>query len=283
LQYHLLNIRENPAWLDRAADYFSSKWSVSRQVYHDSMADSISTKAALPRWYLLMDGDTIIGSFGLIENDFMVRKELMPWLCALYIEEHMRGKELGALLLEKGRQEAAELGFTKLYLCTDHVGYYEKNGWRFFGLEEHESGGMTRVYVVDTASPIRVTKMDYQGVYHLLQSSFPDFIIDDYEEGQPYDIGSGFALYLLEKYLSSATDTLVLAGEFFEQLYSQGDERVDALVTIGYLDAIQNIWGSHFVDPEEMSEYLGDLSQAWWCKLKDYWDDVENALGDYGI
>ena len=59
-----------------------------------------------------------------------------------------RGKALGSLLAH-GRGEA-ESGFDKLFLCTDHEGYYEKYGWRFFGMEESEWGGMTRVYVIES-------------------------------------------------------------------------------------------------------------------------------------
>ena len=151
MQYKIINIRENPDFLDMAADYFSSKWPVGRQVYYDSISDSTYTKAAVPRWYLMMDNETIIGSFGLIKNDFMVRKDLTPWLCALYIEENMRGKNLGALLLKHARKESKLLGFDSLYLCTDHIGYYEKHGWKFFGEEESELGGQTRVYTADTA------------------------------------------------------------------------------------------------------------------------------------
>jgi len=148
--YEILNIRDNPDLLDIAADYFSSKWHISRKIYYESITDSISTDNALPRWYLMKDNERIIGAFGLIENDFMVRKDLCPWLCALYIEEDMRGKKLGALLLSHARKEAGKLGFLRLYLCTDHVGYYEKYDWAYFGEEESEFGGMTRVYVVDT-------------------------------------------------------------------------------------------------------------------------------------
>ena len=150
MSYAILNIRENPALLDRAADYFSSKWPVPRQVYYDSMADSISTPAKTPRWYLMVDGDAIIGAFGLIENDFMVRKDLTPWVCAIYIEEAFRGRGLGANLLQHARREANALGFETLYLCTDHIGYYEKYGWQFFGEEESEFGGNSRVYEIGT-------------------------------------------------------------------------------------------------------------------------------------
>jgi len=152
MQYKIINVRDNPDFLDAAADYFSSKWSVSRQVYYDSISDSISTKSNIPRWYLMMKCERIVGSFGLIENDFMVRKDLKPWLCALYVEKNMRGNKLGAALLEHARKESKALGFQTLYLCTDHVGYYEKYGWEFFGEEESEFGGKTRVYFCATRS-----------------------------------------------------------------------------------------------------------------------------------
>lgn len=148
----IISIREHPEYLDRAVDYFSSKWGIDRKIYEESLSDGITTSNPLPRWYIMLKGDTIVGSFGLIENDFMVRKDLLPWLCALYIEESERGKELGSRLLAHGRQEAGKLGFDRLYLCTEHVGYYEKYGWHFFGLEESEWGGKARVYVIESGS-----------------------------------------------------------------------------------------------------------------------------------
>ncbi len=143
---HIIPIRKHPEYLDRAVDYFSSKWGIDRKIYEESISDSLVTKNPLPRWYLMLKGNEVIGSYGLIENDFMVRKDLKPWLCALYVEENERGQALGSHLLAHGSQEAAKLGFRKVYLCTDHVGYYEKYGWRFFGMEESEGGGDTRVY-----------------------------------------------------------------------------------------------------------------------------------------
>jgi GNAT superfamily N-acetyltransferase len=145
----IINIRELPQWLEPAADYFSSKWGIDRKIYHDSMTDSLSTEAPLPRWYLMLRGESIIGSFGLIENDFMVRTDLFPWLCALYIEESERGHGLGGKLLAHARKEAARLGFEKVYLNTSHVGYYEKYGWAYFGDHDHQEGKKVRVYVAD--------------------------------------------------------------------------------------------------------------------------------------
>ena len=146
---HVINIRENPQWLERAADYFSSRWNIDRQLYHDSMSDSLTTDNALPRWYLMLRDDNIIGGFGLIDNDFMVRTDLYPWMCALIIEPAERGKQLGEKLLKHSRYEAASLGFDKVYLNTDHIGYYEKYNWNYIGDFAHQSGTDARVYEAD--------------------------------------------------------------------------------------------------------------------------------------
>lgn len=146
----IIAVRENSSFFEQAVDYFSSKWGIDRKIYEDSIADSLTTINPTPRWYLLVKDKYIIGSYGLIENDFMVRKDLTPWLCALYIEETERCKGFGRLLLEHGRSEAAKLGFKKLYLCTDHDSYYERYGWSFFGTEASEFGDNTRVYEIES-------------------------------------------------------------------------------------------------------------------------------------
>jgi len=94
----------------------------------------------------LLEDNEIIGSYGLITNDFISRQDLYPWLCALYIDESHRGRQLGAKLLEHGRLQAGKQGFSKLYLCTDHVGYYEKYDWKHIGFGYHPWGEESRIY-----------------------------------------------------------------------------------------------------------------------------------------
>lgn len=52
---------------------------------------------------MLEDSD-IIGSYGLIENDFMVSKDLTPWpKNALYVEKNKSQQGLGGQLLKHAR------------------------------------------------------------------------------------------------------------------------------------------------------------------------------------
>jgi GNAT superfamily N-acetyltransferase len=146
----IIGIRENTDYLKLAIDYFSDKWGIDRRIYEDCISNSITTQSPLPRWYLMLYDNEIIGSYGLITNDFISRQDLYPWLCALYVDENYRGKKLGSMLLEHGRHEAEKLGFKKIYLCTDHIGFYEKYGWEFVGKGFHPWGDESRVYKNDT-------------------------------------------------------------------------------------------------------------------------------------
>lgn len=143
-------LRDKPEYAERAVDWFSSKWNIDREEYEKSIEECIKRTEKLPQWYLLMASDEIIGGCGLIQNDFVDRTDLFPYLCALFIEEKARGNALGSKLLDFVRMDAGLLGFNKIYLCTDHVGYYEKYGWHMIGTGYHNWGETSRIYEADT-------------------------------------------------------------------------------------------------------------------------------------
>ena len=148
----VVSVREAPVLRDRAIAYFQEKWASdeSRPVYEDCIRRSLESDSLLPEWYLLMEEDEILGCVGLISNDFISRMDLSPWLCALYVEERARGRALGSLLIERVVRDAAEKGYPRLYLCSDHVGYYEKYGFERIATGYHPWGDTSGVFVRDT-------------------------------------------------------------------------------------------------------------------------------------
>ncbi|MEH6842437.1 GNAT family N-acetyltransferase, partial [Priestia megaterium] len=74
------------------------------------------------------------------------RMDLWPWVCALYIEESYRGMSLGEKLLLKIKKDTKNAGFNKLYLCTNHIGYYEKYDFSYIGDGYHPWGSSSRIY-----------------------------------------------------------------------------------------------------------------------------------------
>ena len=146
----IISIRENPTYKDIAINYFQSKWpSVYPVLYEDSINHSIDSPNPLPQWYLLEKDNEIIGCAGLITNDFISRMDLYPLLCALYIEEAYRGNAYAVLLIEKAKEDTRRAGFSRMYLSTEHVGYYEKYGFRYIGKGYHPWGENSRIYEIE--------------------------------------------------------------------------------------------------------------------------------------
>ncbi|WP_148134346.1 GNAT family N-acetyltransferase [Candidatus Formimonas warabiya] len=145
----IISVKESPEFKDKAIQYLQSKWASpdTLMVYEDCIANCITSTRPLPQWYLLENSGDIIGCAGLITNDFISRMDLYPWVCALFIEEEHRGNAFGSLLLEKAKNDTKKGGFSDLYLCTDHVGYYEKYGFTYIGIGYHPWGESFRIYV----------------------------------------------------------------------------------------------------------------------------------------
>lgn len=118
-------------------------------IYNDCMNHCIGASKPLPQWYVLSKDGDFIGCAGLVTNDFISRMDLYPWLYALYINENHRGNNYGQILIEKAKEDARRFGFANLYLCTHHIGYYEKYGFCYIGDGYHPWNEQSRIYKID--------------------------------------------------------------------------------------------------------------------------------------
>lgn len=76
LQYQIIRIADRTELKERAAQWFSEKWSIPKEAYLESIKESFN--AIVPSWYVCLDGEEIIAGMGVIENDFHDRKDLAP-------------------------------------------------------------------------------------------------------------------------------------------------------------------------------------------------------------
>jgi N-acetylglutamate synthase-like GNAT family acetyltransferase len=144
----IIPIKYNPELVSKAIAFFQKCWADdnSKMVYENCISNSLDLLNPLPQWYLLMEGDLIIGGAGLVTNDFISRMDLYPWFVALFIEEEYRGNQYGSLLLQKAQEDAQKAGFKHLYLSTKLNGFYEKYGFDYIDDGYHPWGEKSRIY-----------------------------------------------------------------------------------------------------------------------------------------
>ena len=137
-------VSQNESEMEEAASWFSGKWHIPKSAYLASMRE--------PRdnyWYVIRDPETkkIIAGAGIIPNDFHMRPDLAPNLCALFVEEPFRKQGLAGALLNHIARDMQTKGCDTLYLATEHTSFYERYGWEFHTfVKESTSDHMTRLY-----------------------------------------------------------------------------------------------------------------------------------------
>lgn len=148
--YSIVMISKKPWLIDKAADWFSSKWKIPKQAYVESMEESVKhMEAAIPEWYIaIKEDESIIGGCGVIANDFHDRFDLTPNVCAVYVEDEYRCRGIAGKLLDTACEDMLLRGIHTLYLLTDHVDFYERYGWNFLCMVQGDGDEeLSRMYM----------------------------------------------------------------------------------------------------------------------------------------
>lgn len=150
--FKVFELQDKMEYFDEAVRVFWNQWgSLSNyKFYHDCMMHSCNGESDLPRFFIAVQNNSIIGTYALLRNDLISRQDLFPWLACLYVVPQLRGNKIGSKLLEHAIQVTGKKGFKKLYLCTDLDGYYEKNGWSHLTTGYMFNGDATNIYEVST-------------------------------------------------------------------------------------------------------------------------------------
>lgn len=148
MDYTIVRLTDRPDMAETAARWFHEKWGIPLKAYRDSMEECLTGKGPVPQWYMVLDGQRVIGGMGVIENDFHDRKDLAPNVCAVYTEKEWRRRGVAGALLDHVCKDMAAQGIGTLYLVTDHTSFYERYGWEFLCMVQGDGEEeMARMYV----------------------------------------------------------------------------------------------------------------------------------------
>ena len=175
---NIYSVKNNKELCENVKLYCREKWNKVYMPFSENAELSVNSDK-LPQTYVIKGMDRekeIIGFYQLIENDNLTRHtELLPFVATLYVDERVRGYGFGELMLTHAKYEAARLGYDNLYISTDHIGYYEKYGFREIGLDIYTWGSPTKIYEAYTPSEIRFEFYDRE-------NSVPDWLHIEHEK-----------------------------------------------------------------------------------------------------
>ena len=135
----IINLKEENTYLEDYVRLCSLEWGspksddeVKEKVFSILSGDKVISVLGL------VDNDTLIGFISLFKYDGDERRDLSPWYATMYVKSEFRGKDYSKLLNDAIINEARNLGYSKIYLKTDLVNYYEKFGAKY--VEDLECG-----------------------------------------------------------------------------------------------------------------------------------------------
>lgn len=95
---------------------------------------------------LLTEWDRLFSFVTFAERDCIDDEKLSPWIGFVYTFPEYRGHHYVGKLIFRCEEIASEKGISQIYICTDHIGLYEKYGFTYIESRADIYGGDSRIY-----------------------------------------------------------------------------------------------------------------------------------------
>jgi predicted N-acetyltransferase YhbS len=127
-------LSETPQYAPQLAEWHVVEWSPLIPGFNvpDMLAEFVTHDGGLkiPTTLIALEGDALLGSVSLLENDHDDIRAYSPWLASLYVRPDQRGRGLGIELVHRCEDMARRLGVERLHLYTSgQESFYRKLGW----------------------------------------------------------------------------------------------------------------------------------------------------------
>ncbi len=94
----------------------------------------------------MVDGQ-IIGMVSVMKTDYYPLPEIYPWVSSVFVAEDYRGHRISEKLIDFANEYAKANGFDRTYIPSEHIGLYEKYGYRYLKDIVNYGNGTDRLYV----------------------------------------------------------------------------------------------------------------------------------------
>ncbi len=130
-------------WIEkvRACDWSAAKF-LADLLENDKFSEVLDGEL-----YILSDNENLVSFCTLTKKDCIDDSSLYPWIGFVYTKDEYRGNRYSKVLIDFACKRAKEQGFNKVYLATDHIGFYEKYGFEYVERRTDIYNEQSRIYV----------------------------------------------------------------------------------------------------------------------------------------
>lgn len=99
--------------------------------------------------FIMADGDRLAAFATLANKDCINDDSLFPWVGFVFTAPEYRGHRYSGEVIDYACSKAKNQGYNKVYIATDHIGFYEKYGFTYIENRIDIYGEDGRIYYKD--------------------------------------------------------------------------------------------------------------------------------------
>jgi len=131
-----------------------NNWYLHRHVPFNLVLQEYKRRAepdSLPCSFIAFWGELPVGMVSVKETDMISRRELSPWLSALYVSPDYRERGVGTELIRAVFNLCSSRGFKRVFLFIDSrfikalEKFYGNQGWIFLDMDTDSDGNRTKI------------------------------------------------------------------------------------------------------------------------------------------
>ena len=104
--------------------------------------------------FIAVEADEIVGYCTFLKTDYYPENRYSPWISCIFVDEAWRGRRISQKMIEKAITYAKEQHFSKVYIPSDMLGFYEKYGFTKIDELMNYSGDMDHVFMKEIGDEV---------------------------------------------------------------------------------------------------------------------------------
>ena len=97
--------------------------------------------------FTAIENNKIIGFCTFLKTDYYPENRYFPWISSIFVDENYRGQRVSQIMIETVVQYAKSKKFSKVYIPSDMIGFYEKYGLKKIDTLQNYSGDIDNIFV----------------------------------------------------------------------------------------------------------------------------------------